>query len=425
MRSLYCLFLIFILLGNSFSQDYWIRKSSPTTKILYKCSFVDTLNGWAAGDSGVVIHTSNGGINWSLQNSGIQLQINGLDFINSLTGWGIANEYSTTGARILKTTNGGINWANWKCPDTNNVYSSVYFLNTQTGFLCGTGGNILKSTNGGLNWSKCRIDFVYLLSSLPFISVSFKNETTGLACGGKFDFGGSIWRTTDTGENWYILDSTSEPIFHAMYYNDTLLFGTGGDIDFYGCSFSYSTNGGNYWVDSIWGYFGIGQVTAIRTLSDIWVPLGFSANWMYSHDTGKTWTKFTTSDTNSVYDAVFIDSMHGWAFGINGAIYKYNTELIGINNQGSEIPFSYILHQNYPNPFNPFTTIDYSIPKASHVRIILYDVLGREVKTLVSEYRQAGNHTIKFSAEGISSGVYFYKLESGDTRLTKKLIILK
>jgi predicted acyl esterase len=88
-------------------------------------------------------------------------------------------------------------------------------------------------------------------------------------------------------------------------------------------------------------------------------------------------------------------------------------------------PFAYELKQNYPNPFNPATTIEYSIAKAGNVEIKVYDMLGREVKSLVNEYRDAGFHKIFFNASELSSGVYFYKISTTEFSEVKRMVLIK
>ena len=89
------------------------------------------------------------------------------------------------------------------------------------------------------------------------------------------------------------------------------------------------------------------------------------------------------------------------------------------------IPIDYFLSNNYPNPFNPVTTIEYSIPQKEFVTVKIYDVLGKEIKTLVNEEKIAGYYQIEFEAKGLSSGVYFYQLQAGSFTNTKKLILLR
>jgi len=100
--------------------------------------------------------------------------------------------------------------------------------------------------------------------------------------------------------------------------------------------------------------------------------------------------------------------------------------LLNIEESGDNgLPIEYNLYQNYPNPFNPTTTIRYSIINPNVVKIKIYDVLGREVRTLVNEFKQAGTYELQFSANGLASGIYLYRIESGSFVETKKMILLK
>ncbi len=89
------------------------------------------------------------------------------------------------------------------------------------------------------------------------------------------------------------------------------------------------------------------------------------------------------------------------------------------------VPDQYSLGQNYPNPFNPTTTIQYALPKAGFVNIRIYNVLGQEVRSLVDDYRDAGVHTVTFDADNLSSGMYFYRINSDDFTESKKMLLLK
>ena len=93
---------------------------------------------------------------------------------------------------------------------------------------------------------------------------------------------------------------------------------------------------------------------------------------------------------------------------------------------GTKMPYSYNLYQNYPNPFNPNTTLSYSLPKESIVKLSVYDVMGREIAIVVdNETKSAGVHTVPFNAERLSSGVYFYKLQTNGYTETKRMLLLK
>jgi hypothetical protein len=111
--------------------------------------------------------------------------------------------------------------------------------------------------------------------------------------------------------------------------------------------------------------------------------------------------------------------------------WGYNITLIrkliatGIASQNGTVPATYSLSQNYPNPFNPSTTITYELPRASQVNLTVFDILGREVSVLVNDRKDAGVYEEKFDGSRLASGVYFYRLQTGDFVQTKRLMILK
>jgi len=107
-------------------------------------------------------------------------------------------------------------------------------------------------------------------------------------------------------------------------------------------------------------------------------------------------------------------------------IYPYYSELssVGVTNSKST-PSDFYISQNYPNPFNPTTIINYSVPTRTFVSLKVFDILGREIKTLVNEEISAGNYSVNFNGAYLSSGVYFYTISAGDFKQVKKLILLK
>ncbi len=113
------------------------------------------------------------------------------------------------------------------------------------------------------------------------------------------------------------------------------------------------------------------------------------------------------------------------AFTIPGTLKELTQGAVGIVNQTTSIPGSFSLSQNYPNPFNPATIINYEIPIANYVSIKVYNELGKEVADLVNEKQNAGSYVVDFNGENLASGIYFYKLVSGDFVETKRMILLK
>lgn len=99
--------------------------------------------------------------------------------------------------------------------------------------------------------------------------------------------------------------------------------------------------------------------------------------------------------------------------------------LFSVVDNSSLTPINFSLYQNYPNPFNPSTTISYSIPNPGYITLKIYDVLGKEIQTLVTEFQQAGSYSLDFDASEFSSGIYFYQLEAGNLVVTKKMILIR
>lgn len=99
--------------------------------------------------------------------------------------------------------------------------------------------------------------------------------------------------------------------------------------------------------------------------------------------------------------------------------------ITGIHNEGGIIPSSPVLHDCYPNPFNPITKISFSIPKSGMVRLSIFDVTGREIAVPLNEVRPAGNYSFDFDASKLSSGVYFYRLQTGNFNQAKSMILIK
>ncbi|MFC2084961.1 T9SS type A sorting domain-containing protein, partial [Bacteroidota bacterium] len=104
---------------------------------------------------------------------------------------------------------------------------------------------------------------------------------------------------------------------------------------------------------------------------------------------------------------------------------KYGSQIITNVNGNNLIIEKFVLVGAYPNPFNPSTTISYSIPKQSFVQLRVFDVIGREVKTLVNKEQPPGNYEVEFSEDHLASGTYFYRLQAGDYIETKKMILLR
>ncbi len=139
-------------------------------------------------------------------------------------------------------------------------------------------------------------------------------------------------------------------------------------------------------------------------------------NYTYTYKREAAW-----ADTSIVTVAFVQNDVNKEVLNANKGAYVAT----GINNLSNEIPDNYTLEQNYPNPFNPTTNIRFAIPKSGLTTLKVYDAMGREVATLINSKLEAGKFETDFNASSLSSGVYFYKLVSGDFTAVKKLTLIK
>ncbi len=431
----YFILVLFLLIAanTAFAQQYWLPQSCPTTKILYRIIFVDTLFGWASGDSGAVIHTTDGGHYWAIQQLGATDVVDDMYFLDRQNGWALTNDYLTNGTHFYKTTNGGSNWGPDFNPDTNAYFLSVYYRDINTGYVGGRYGDIYRTTTGGASWLKCTIDSA-LFTNYPVRRIKFYNSSLGYACGGLIDIAGAVWSTSDVGLTWKETVISPEPDYDMWIYDSQRVIFVGGDFE-YGTSVITSGNHGiDFKYDTI-GCRGVGRAITFRTPSEAWIPLSNSQLWGVNLDSGAVdrWFTVPAPDSTYVIDATFRSPTFGWAVGyvlhngfvFTGALMKYNASIIGISESHNMIPDNFELFQNYPNPFNPSTTIKYYVPKPSDVEIEFFDAAGRQVKTIREPGASRGYHSIVFNGSDLSSGIYFYRMTAGEYSAAKKMALIK
>ncbi len=126
------------------------------------------------------------------------------------------------------------------------------------------------------------------------------------------------------------------------------------------------------------------------------------------------------ADVNAVY---LVGTTGKLYIGADDGIVRSRSDDVTDAETPRNLPF--VLNQNYPNPFNPSTTIKFSLPGDTHVSLNVYDVSGKLVGRVLDEDMTAGEHTVRFKAEGLASGVYFYRLEAGSKVTTRKMILLR
>lgn len=415
------------------AQNFWERIDSPTNNFLRTLHFADSLRGWVGGDSGSIYHTSDGGINWIRQQTNTTSKIMRLFFLDDnrarALGWVDASAKNSLfyGTEILTTTNGGDTWTVEQFREENVFLRGIYFLDTLRGFTGGEPSKFLQTTDGGISWQPANIDSG-TFAFFPVIDFKFYSDLYGYACGGRFDIAGVIWRTTNAGQSWTPIDSASAPadqVYDIHFFDSTHVMGVGGDPDLFGVGILHSTNAGDSWNYFEIGVFGQAHAVSFRTENEGWAVVPTSENFVATFDYGETWTKYAAPDSSRLYDIVFTDSLTGYAVGEEGVILKYKYQKPDNVNEEYLNANDFSLLQNYPNPFNPSTTISYILNEPGYVKLKIYDALGKDIVTLVNEFKTSGNYKIDWNPEYEASGTYFIQLNVNGKFTCKKMMLLK
>ena len=390
----------------------WVPVTNPQNKALHSVFFINSTTGFTCGDTATVLKSTNGGSSWFSINSGIPSSVNLTDiaFLDQNTGYCTGGLGSISG-KIYKSTNGGVNWVQ-KYDTSGTGFRTLFFVNVNTGWVVGAGGVIKFTSNGGDSWLPRDVN----ISSLT--DVYALSEDTVFVSG--FGSGGSIVKSTNGGVNWTF---TSVPGDFAdfkfvMFVNSST--GYAGGLKFGGNGImGKTTNKGLNWT-TLTGYVSATPYEAANVTDDLVYVVRTDDTVSVTTDGGITWSK-QYAQTGGFDKSISVKNGLGVTAGRNLAI---NTT-VGIHILSSEIPGDFSLKQNYPNPFNPSTSIEFSVPQKSFVKLIVYNVLGQEVKTLLNEVKEPASYKVDFSAISLPSGVYFYKLEAEGFIETKRMILVK
>ncbi|MCC6866979.1 MAG: T9SS type A sorting domain-containing protein [Ignavibacteria bacterium] len=404
-RTLY--FIFALLLFHQFVISQWIQQNGGTTVTLYNIDFVDANTGWIVGTASKILKTTNGGINWITQIPAIPLnrELNDIQMFDANTGY-IAGWTNT----FLKTTDGGLNWTNTNVPQ--GQYNALSFLNEQTGWLCTFQGVIRRTTDGGSNW-----DSLSTGSGGPLRDIQFLNFQTGWVVGD----GGYIRKTTNGGLNWFFqfFGTTADFWYNSLQFinvNTGWVAGRNNRI-------FRTTNSGNNW-DTVSLTPGI-CLHFVNSLTG-WTA-GDDGDIYKTTNGGLNFYPQTIPVTGGFFtDIEFVNDTTGWAVDVFAILHTTNGgTYVAIEPLSNITPLSFNLNQSYPNPFNPATTIEFELPIEDNIKILVHDILGREVHKVIEERLKAGSYRFEFDGSVLSSGIYFYTMYYSKGKITKKMILNK
>ena len=412
LASMIMFFSLAIIPNTARSQ--WSLQESGTTQYLYSVHFINNFTGYAAGDSGTILKSTDGGIVWSQLDPGLTIRLASVRFINSRTGWAVGDS-----GTIVQTRNGGTAWLRQQSGTIKDL-KSVFFVNQRTGWITGD-SVILKTTNRGVNWVQQQAPFFTL-----FYSVFFINSNTGWITGY------STLKTTNGGAEW-VLKSGPTNKRCIFFMNPDTGWAVGGVY-----TITRTTDGGETWgggYDSFIPHENEETDSPPATFTSIQFMNANTGCYTSSHafggriilttNGGTDWTiDYPTTRDRRLTSVCLRDLNHAWAVGQGGTILRRSV-LTQVNGSEVVIPSVYRLYQNYPNPFNPLTTINFDIPRNSKVNISIFDASGRRIAEIFNGETTAGVHSIKWDGSAFASGVYFCRLTAGDFSIASKMILVK
>ncbi|MCE1164778.1 MAG: T9SS type A sorting domain-containing protein [Bacteroidetes bacterium] len=267
--------------------------------------------------------------------------------------------------------------------DTNIVYDQVYNV------LIGTGVTTFADSaeNGTSNWT--------FGTGWGINTTNYHTPTHSFAYP---NYGISVNNSMSLN---FPLNLSAYPVAYLQYWHR---YDVESGYDF--CYVELSSNNGSTWQ----------QVSAYSGTNNTWTQQVFDVTSMIGGSNNVRVRFRLTSDAGVQNTGWYVDDIK---------ITNYYGPVTGVGNLNPELPAKFSLEQNYPNPFNPSTQINYALPKDGFAKITVFDILGREVRTLVSEFKKAGYYSVEFDGSSLSSGFYFYKLESNGFVETKKMMLVK
>jgi photosystem II stability/assembly factor-like uncharacterized protein len=416
-------------------QPGWITQVSGQTGSIICVDIVDTVFAWAGTIEGKTIRTTNGGQNWMQTLNGPGGEITSISAIDNQKVVAISNSDTTT--RIRRTVAFGVSWSTvYENTDPGARLNAITMIDELNGYAVGdpVGGQwiILKTTDAGVTWNNISTlaqngNEKGISNSMKWID--FQNGWFGTDAS-------RVYRTTDGGITWAASTTTFQNVNGVAFTDMIGGVAAGEDIN-------WSTDGGATWITRP-GQIS-GEVVSAASAEQIQGKFFFiTGNEVYmTENFGDSFSlEYSQSDTLQFIDIDVIkvgenNWITGYAAGNNGSITKYKELYLITETETAHnfIPETYSLKQNYPNPFNPTTSIDFSLPIVSDVELVIYNILGQQIATLIHDQRSAGSHSVVWNANDsngikLSSGIYFYMLKATGVDGTefqeiKKMILLK
>lgn len=323
------------------------------------------------------------------------------------------------GSGIYRSVNNGDNWTKLNNLPAGISEGSMVF-NSSSEIFATAIDKIYKSSNNGDTWTEITSGFPEdTTTNIYGLSIDHQNNLYASISWGEFIFNYGLFKSTNNGANWSQISNERAP-GQLKFNSQNQIWGiitTG---------LKLSTNGGMNFqaVTSAPSY-----VIDLEMGNQDQIFLHYVQNEIYgikrSTNNGNSWTEYNQGlGQLLVYDMEFDDNNRLIA-GTQSGLFRTIDATVGLPNYNSQIPSAYSLYQNYPNPFNPETKIQFSIPVNAFTKLSVYNSIGEEVGILVNDNLKTGTYEYSWKAENFPSGVYFYRLLSGDFTSAKKMVLVK
>lgn len=392
----------------------WHEQTTPVTTTLYSVSAVDNNVVWACGAAGRVIMTTNGGTWVNATGTGIPaaLALYNIWGINSTTA--LVTGSDAVGTYIYRTSNSGSTWTQVHS-QAGGFFNVILMSNATTGWVQGdpvsNRWSLWGTTNGGVTWDSTG-------RFLPMTGSEAGWNNSAHWVGNNIWFGTNntkVYYSANNGQTW-TGQALGELNSYAVNFNATGTGFAGGAL------LRMSTNNGSSWAANT--TLGTGNFTGIANNGNDWWQVRQANGIFYSSNNGTSWTQQHTAPAGTYsFITRARDGFMLYAVRSNGAVSKWGPTS-GID-PVSTVASDYKLSQNYPNPFNPATKINFSLPKNGFVTLKVYDILGKEVATLVNEFKATGTYAVDFNATNLASGIYLYKIQADGFTATKRMMLVK
>lgn len=402
-------FFIFLLFSQNISAQSWTIQTSGTDSMLWDAFFLNSTTGFACGNYGTILKTTNGGGLWSKISSGTTAQLAVIKFTDNNNGY-ISG--ANNGKTLLKTTNGGGTWTDISFSGSGNG-GGIWFFSKDTGFFANGNfmGNsvISKTTNGGATWSTVYSGLTGWISYLFFC-----DRKNGYATSPN----GTILKTTDGGNTWNANNVGANLWMSGVYFfNKDTGFVGGGMGTGVGNIFK-TTNGGASWTAVNSGN-AVSKITFVSRKTGYAISANTSGSGVLlkTTDGGSNWIAETTPK-NNLTGLAFVNPNLGFAVGEKGVILKYSAPS-SINNQGLQTGYQLTL---YPNPFNhnSILKIEGNLLLENPV-LKIKNILGVETELLYS----VDHNEIILDRNNLPAGLYFYELTDNDRRIGNGKFMIK